>query len=59
MLKLAQLGVIILPPMPAFYYKPVNLEDIYNYTFSRILDQFGIDNHLFKRWGEGGSNEQD
>ena len=57
MLKLARLGVIILPPMPAFYYKPVNLEDIYNYTFSRILDQFGIDNHLFKRWGEGGSNE--
>lgn len=57
MLKLARLGVIILPPMPAFYYKPVNLEDIYIHTLSRILDQFGIDNHLFKRWGEGGSNE--
>jgi len=59
MLKLARLGVIILPPMPAFYYKPVNLEDIYSHIFSRILDQFGIDNHLFKRWGEGGSNERD
>jgi len=56
MLKLARLGVIILPPMPAFYYKPVNLEDIYSHTFSRILDQFSIDNHLFKRWGEASSN---
>ncbi len=52
MLKLARLGVTILPPVPAFYNKPTSLADIYNHTISRLLDQCGINNNLIKRWGD-------
>ena len=50
MLKLAKLGVIILPPMPAFYNNPETLDDVINHIVSRILDQFSIENRLTKRW---------
>ena len=50
MLKLAKLGVTILPPMPAFYNNPETLDDIINHIVSRILDQFSIENTLTKRW---------
>lgn len=50
MLRLAKMGVTILPPMPAFYNKPKNLDDIINHIVARTLDQFGIDNTLTKRW---------
>lgn len=50
MLRLAKMGVVILPPMPAFYNKPDTVDDIVNHTVSRVLDQFSIDNALTKRW---------
>ena len=50
MLKLARLGVAIIPPIPAFYNHPKNLEDIINFVVSRILDQLMIANSLAKRW---------
>lgn len=50
MLKLSRLGVCILPPMPAFYNHPKNVDDIVNHTVARTLDQFGIDNSMTKRW---------
>jgi len=50
MLRLARMGAVVLPPMPAFYTKPSTVDDIVNHTVSRILDQFGIDNHIAKRW---------
>ena len=51
MYKLAQMGVVMLPPMPAFYNHPKTIEDIVNHTAARVLDQFGIENKLTKRWG--------
>lgn len=51
MLKLARLGVKIAPPVPAFYHKPKNLDDIVNFIVGKILDSFGIEHKLFKRWG--------
>ncbi len=39
MLKLSRMGVVILPPVPAFYNHPQNLEDLINHTTMRILDQ--------------------
>jgi 4-hydroxy-3-polyprenylbenzoate decarboxylase len=51
MLKLARLGVLIMPPVLGFYTLPKSLEDIVNYTVGKILDQFGIEHNLFKRWG--------
>lgn len=50
MLKLARMGVTMMPPMPAFYNDPKTIDDMVNHTVSRILDQLGIDNDLVKRW---------
>ena len=50
LLKLARIGVTILPPMPAFYNKPETLDDIVNHTVARVLDQFGIDAAFARRW---------
>lgn len=50
MLRLARMGCVILPPMPAFYNQPKSIDDIVNHTVARILDQFGIENSLAKRW---------
>lgn len=51
MLALSRAGVMMLPPMPAFYNKPATIDDIINHFVSRILDQFNIDNDLTQRWG--------
>jgi 4-hydroxy-3-polyprenylbenzoate decarboxylase len=50
MLKLARMGVLILPPVPAFYNHPQNLEDLINHTTMRILDQFDIHLDVMNRW---------
>jgi 4-hydroxy-3-polyprenylbenzoate decarboxylase len=50
MLSLSEAGAIILPAMPGFYNHPASVDDIVNFTVSRILDQLGIENNLIKRW---------
>ncbi len=42
MLKLSRMGVVIAPPVPAFYAKPETVDEIVNHTVARLLDQFGI-----------------
>ena len=50
MLKLARMGVVIAPPMPALYAKPTSIGEMVNYTCVRLLDQLGI--HVdASRWG--------
>jgi len=51
MLKLSRLGVIIAPPIPSYYIKPKNIEELNEYFIGRILDQMGIDSEI-KRWGD-------
>jgi 4-hydroxy-3-polyprenylbenzoate decarboxylase len=51
MLKLARLGVVILPPVPGFYTKPKSIEEIIDHTVGKCLDQFNIEHTLYKRWG--------
>jgi len=51
MLKLARLGVIILPPVPGFYTKPKSIQELIDHTIGKCLDQFNIEHNLFKRWG--------
>jgi len=46
----AQMGAVIVPPMPAFYNEPQSVDDIINHTVGRLLDLFGIDSGLVKRW---------
>ena len=50
LLKLAQIGVTILPPMPAFYNRPENLDEVIDHIVMRILDQFDISRDLVERW---------
>jgi 4-hydroxy-3-polyprenylbenzoate decarboxylase len=50
MLKLARMGVTILPPMPAFYNKPESVDDIVDHIVARVLDQFDIPAEFAKRW---------
>lgn len=52
MLKLSNLGVIIMPPTPGFYDHPQDLSDIVSSIVGRSLDQLGIKHDLIKRWGE-------
>lgn len=52
MLKLARLGVVILPPNPGFYHHPQSIEDMVNFVVARILDQLHIPHQLMARWGQ-------
>ena len=55
MLKLARLGVIIAPPVPAFYPRPQTINDLVRFSVGRVLDLLGIEHRLFPRWGESGA----
>lgn len=50
MLKLSQMGVVIFPPVPAFYNHPRTIEDIIDQTVIRVLDQFDIHLPSALRW---------
>lgn len=51
MLKLARLGVRIVPAMPAFYQHPQTLEDLVDFVVGKVLDSIGVEHALFPRWG--------
>lgn len=50
MARLAQAGAILVPAMPAFYFKPETLEDIVDHLVGKVLDLLKLENSLFKRW---------
>lgn len=52
MLQAAEMGAIIMPPVPAFYHRPQTPDDIINQTVNRILDQLPVQlpQDLFTRW---------
>jgi len=45
-------GGVILPACPGFYHKPKGVDDLVNFVVGKTLDQLGVENKLFKRWGE-------
>lgn len=51
-LKLSQLGVVVLPASPGFYCEPKSVDDLIDFVVARILDQLGVAQTLFPRWGE-------
>lgn len=58
MLKLARLGVRIIPAMPGFYSQPQTIEDVVNFVVGKILDQLGIEGDLFRRWQDTGQPDK-
>lgn len=57
MTTLADIGAIVAPVVPAFYNRPNSVDDIVNHTVGRLLDLFGIDIGIVKRW-QGGPTEE-
>ena len=52
MVRLAEMGAVIAPPLPAFYAKPQSLEEMIDQSVGRALDLFGLSWAPVKRWGE-------
>ncbi|HWD64138.1 MAG TPA: UbiX family flavin prenyltransferase [Solirubrobacteraceae bacterium] len=50
MLTLTEMGAVIAPPVPAFYNRPANLEEVVDQTVIRLLDQFGLEIASDARW---------
>jgi 4-hydroxy-3-polyprenylbenzoate decarboxylase len=50
MLRLSRMGVIIAPPVPAFYNHPTTIDDIVDHTVTRMLDLFGLHDDRTERW---------
>ena len=51
MLRLARLGVCILPANPGFYHHPQQVQDLVDFVVARVLDQLGVSHALMARWG--------
>ena len=52
MVRLAEMGAVIAPPLPAFYAKPQTLDEMVDQSVGRALDLFGLSWKPVKRWGE-------
>lgn len=57
MLKLARLGVTIMPAAPGFYHQPKGIEDLVDFMVARLLDHLELEQQLVPRWGyQGGAS---
>ncbi|MBL8771916.1 MAG: UbiX family flavin prenyltransferase [Phenylobacterium sp.] len=52
MVRLAEMGAVIAPPLPAFYARPQSLDEMVDQSVGRALDLFGLSWAPVKRWGE-------
>jgi 4-hydroxy-3-polyprenylbenzoate decarboxylase len=50
MVAVTEMGAIVMPPVPAFYFEPKSIDDIVNHTVGRALDLFGLETDLVSRW---------
>jgi len=59
MLAFAEMGGIVLPPMPAFYLRPRTVADVVNHTVARVLDRIAIEHSLVPEWTGGGKRREE
>jgi len=50
LVRAAEAGAVILPPVPGTYARPKTIEDVVDHTVGKVLDQFDIPHELFQRW---------
>ena len=50
MLALAEMGAVVMPPMPAFYSRPKSVDDVVNHTVARVLDRLKLPHTLAPEW---------
>ena len=55
MTAVTEMGGVILPPVPSFYHQPKTILDLVDHTVGKVLDQFGIQHALFRRWAGDGA----
>ena len=48
--KVTEMGAVVLPPIPAFYYKPRTIQELIDHAIGKVLDIFDIEHSLFPRW---------
>ena len=48
-------GAVVMPPVPAFYHRPESIDDLLDHVAGKVLDQFGIEHRLFRRWRDDDS----
>lgn len=51
MLKLSQIGVVLMPASPGFYHRPRSVEDVVDFVVARVLDHIGVTQKILPRWG--------
>ncbi len=59
MLALAEMGAVVLPPVPAFYHRPKTIRDLVDHTVGRVLDRIGIAHGLVTEWAGTGQPDSD
>jgi 4-hydroxy-3-polyprenylbenzoate decarboxylase len=59
MLALAEMGAVILPPVPAFYHRPKTIRDLVDHTVGRVLDRLGVPHGLVTEWTGTGLPDPD
>jgi flavin prenyltransferase len=59
MVRAAEIGAILMPPVPAWYAQPASIEDIVDATVGRALARLGLDNTLYPRWAGSTGHETD
>lgn len=52
MLALSEAGAVVSAACPGYYHRPQSISDQVDFVVGRVLDQYGFDNSLFKRWKE-------
>ncbi len=50
MTSITEMGAVVMPPVPAFYYRPNTIQDVVDHTVGKALDIFEIEHNLFQRW---------
>jgi 4-hydroxy-3-polyprenylbenzoate decarboxylase len=56
MTQVTEMGAIVMPPVPAFYAQPATVDDVVSHSVGRVLDLFGIENGLVRRWQDPGAS---
>jgi len=59
MVRAAEIGAILMPPVPAWYARPATVDEIVDATVGRALQRLGLDNTLYPRWAGSAGNETD
>ncbi|MBV9278644.1 MAG: UbiX family flavin prenyltransferase [Chloroflexi bacterium] len=58
MTRVAEMGAIMAPPIPAFYHHPQTIDDLVDHSVGKVLDLLGIEHSLFRRWEGLGATEE-